>query len=82
MLRHFIEMHAGEKGENVEFGIRVILESVKIQESREHNILNSKSEYNRYALLRPVTNVGENSFKKWEESQTKEKFKDLKWKRK
>ena len=83
-------MHDQEKVEEVEFGIRVIqycrtsferqiLESVQIQENRMHYILNSKSEYNRCALPRLQSKVGETEFKTWadEKREDKEKEKEL-----
>ena len=87
MLKHCIEQHREKKAEDIEFGIRVvsfcrtpferqILESVKIQEARDHYILNSKSEYNRCALPRLANKIGENDYKKWEENQTDEKQKE------
>ena len=79
--------------EEVEFGMKVvqytrtsferqILESVKIQENRNHHILNSKSEYNRCALPRLATKIGENDFKKWEETQKDDKDKEIEMERK
>ena len=52
------------------------MESVLIQESRMHNLLNSKSEYNRCALPRLATKIGENDYKKWEENNKEEKEKE------
>ena len=93
MLRHCIEIHQGEPLEKIEFGIKVvqytrtsferqILESVKIQLNRNHHILNSKSEYNRCALPRLATKIGENDFKKWEESQQEDKNKEFEMEKK
>ena len=76
MLRHMLEMHEDEKRSNVEFGLKVliytrssfdrqILESVLIQGSRGHHILNSRAEYNRCAVPRLVTKLGEKEMKKW-----------------
>ena len=61
MLRHMVEMHEGEKREDVQFGVRIlrqaktaferqIMESVLIQEMRGHHLMNLKSEYNRCAI--------------------------------
>ena len=63
MLRHLIDQHSNEEWEGVNFHMRVlkytrssfdrqILESVLIQNNRNHHILNSRSEYNRCALPR------------------------------
>ena len=76
MLRHLLEMHGVEKKKDVEFGIRVlrytrssferqILESVLIQNSREHHVLNSRSEFNRCAIPRLVSKLGEKELKEW-----------------
>ena len=70
MLRHMLEMHRGEERSEIEFGVKVlrftrssferqILESVLIQNSRDHHILNSRSEFNRCAIPRLVTKLGE-----------------------
>ena len=59
---------------------RQVAESVLIQqESNNHNILNSKSEYNRCALPRLTTKLGEKEFEKWkkEELEDKKKEEDL-----
>ena len=76
MLKHILEKHGEEEVENVDFGARVlrfarsafdrqVIESVLIQEEREHhNILNSKSEYNRCSLPRLTAKLGENEWKK------------------
>ena len=93
MLRHCIDQHQGVQLEEVEFGMKVvqytrtsferqILESVKIQENRNHHILNSKSEYNRCALPRLATKIGENDFKRWEETQKDDKDKEMEMERK
>ena len=78
MLRHLLEMHPGEERSNVEFGIKVlrytrssferqILESVMIQGKRDHHIMNSRAEFNRCAIPRLVTKLGEKELKKWRE---------------
>ena len=46
---------------------RQILESVLIQSSRDHHILNSRSEFNRCAIPRLVTKLGEKEMKQWRE---------------
>ena len=45
---------------------RQILESVCIQQSTHHNLLNSRSEYNRCSLPRLSTKLGDKEFKKYE----------------
>ena len=56
---------------------RQVTESVIIQqESMKHNILNSKSEYNRCALPRITTKLGEKEFNSWKEEQLLEKQKE------
>ena len=71
-------MHPGEERSDVEFGIKVlrytrssferqILESVMIQGKRDQHILNSRSEFNRCAIPRLVTKLGEKELKKWRE---------------
>ena len=78
MLRHLIEMHGGEERSGVEFGVKVlrytrssferqILESVLIQGNRDHHILNSRSEFNRCAIPRLVTKLGDKELKLWRE---------------
>ena len=78
MLRHMLEMHRGEERSEIEFGVKVlrftrssferqILESVLIQNSRDHHILNSRSEFNRCAIPRLVTKLGEKEMKLWRE---------------
>ena len=57
---------------------RQILESVKIQELRKvSHLLNSKSEYNRCAVPRLTTKIGDSHYRKWEEDLEKEKIKKL-----
>ena len=74
MLRHMLEMHPGEERYQVEFGIKVlrftrssferqVLESVIIQGKRDHHILNSRAEFNRCAIPRLVTKLGEKELK-------------------
>ena len=85
MLKHVLDMHE-EDNEKIEFGIRVIkftrssferqiLESCLIQEQRKyHHILNSKAEYNRCAVPRLMTKIGEKEFEKY----GKEKMEEIK----
>ena len=56
---------------------RQIREAVLIQQERgKHMILNSKSEYNRSALPRIVTLLGEQETKDWEKKMTQEKIQE------
>ena len=76
MLRHIVGVHPGEDMSAVEFGMRVIkynkssferqiMESVVIQnERKQHNLLNSRSEYNRCSLPRLCTQVGDSEYNK------------------
>ena len=71
MLRHIIDKHEDQDMDSIKFGIRIlkftrssferqILESVQIQEQRkDHHILNSRSEYNRCAVPRMATKIGD-----------------------
>ena len=63
MLKHILDKHETENHEEIVFNAKVlsycnssferqILESVKIQQERGHNLLNSKAEYNRSAVPR------------------------------
>ena len=76
MLRHLLEMHRDEERSKIEFGVKVlrytrsscerqILESVMIQNMRDHHIMNSRSEFNRLAIPRLVTKLGDKELKKW-----------------
>ena len=94
MLRHYFDCHMGENMDKMKFGGRIlkqassafnrqICESVRIQaEASSHYILNSKSEYNRCALPRLTTKLGEVPMDKLEEIKKKEieKEKELKGK--
>ena len=55
---------------------RQLLESVLIEGNRHHHILNARSEYNRCAIPRLATKMGEKDIEKWKkdeiEMQTKE----------
>ena len=80
-----MDRHEEEKVDDIKFGIRIIkytrtpferqiLESVKIQQERQdHFLLNSRAEYNRCAIPRLSSKIGENEFKKWEEEGEREK---------
>ena len=88
ILKHFLESHENEKLDEITFGMKIkctaksaferqIMESVLIQqESSKHNILNSKSEYNRCALPRLTTKLGEEEFESWRKDQIEEKKKE------
>ena len=86
MLKHIIDKHSDVLDHSeIKFGIRVIqhtrssferqvLESVKIQQEREgHYILNSRSEFNRCAVPRLTTKLGETDYRKYEQEMEKEK---------
>ena len=77
LLKHLLDVHEGEERSEIQFGIKVIkytrssferqiLESVIIQQERHHHLLNSKAEYNRSAVPRLATKIGESQYKKWE----------------
>ena len=87
MLKHGIDCHEETATEVGRFHIKVLMfarssfdrqiqESVFLQENRHHNLLNSKSEYNRCALPRLATKIGDNLYKKWEEEDKEEKRKE------
>ena len=76
-------MHEEEKPEDIVFNVRVlsyckislerqILESVIIQKERDHHLLNSKAEYNRSAVPRLTTKIGEKQYKRWEKESEKD----------
>ena len=85
MLCHLLDQHEEEEPEwdKVRFGMRIvkstrsaferqILESVEIQKARNQLIMNDKSEYNRCALPRLTTRLGEKELSKWREEDKKE----------
>ena len=88
LLKHYIDKHENEDINQIEFGMRVrfkarsaferqVMESVLIQqELHKHNILNSKSEYNRCALPRLTTKIGDKEFNEWRKEKLEEKQKD------
>ena len=82
MLRHLLEMHGGEERSAVDFGMKVmrytrssferqILESVLIQENRDQHLMNNRAEFNRCAIPRLVSKLGEKEMKKWREEDKK-----------
>jgi hypothetical protein len=87
MLRHALDQHDGEQLTRIKFGMEVvkytrtsferqILESVIIQQNISHNILNSKSEYNRCSLPRLSTRLGDKEYKKYEQEQELARMKE------
>ena len=80
MLKHYFEKHHEEELEDMIFGGKIIEnartaftrqvnESVEIQNQKtKHIILNSKSEYNRCALPRLTTKLGEINMDKIEKT--------------
>ena len=77
LLKHILDLHEEEKPEDIVFNVRVlsycknsferqIIESVIIQKERDHHLLNSKAEYNRSAVPRLTTKIGEKQYKRWE----------------
>ena len=76
MIKHYFEYHEKEELENMEFGMKIlrtpktafnrqISESVLIQSNKsKHNILNSRSEYNRCALPRLTAKLGDETYDK------------------
>ena len=87
MLRHLIDAHEEEEWKKIEFGMRVlkstrtaferkILESVLIQKSRHHHIMNNKAEYNRCALPRLTAKLVERELGKWREEDRREMEKE------
>ena len=75
MLRHLLEMHRGEERSSVEFGMKVlsfkrssfdrqIHESVLIQDNRDQHLMNNRAEFNRCAIPRLVSKLGDKDMKK------------------
>ena len=70
MLKHYILYHEDDDPEEMIFRMRILYfkrsayerqvhESVLIQQNRDHNILNSKSEFNRCRLPRLTVKLGD-----------------------
>ena len=70
MLKHYILHHEDDDPEEMIFRMRILYfkrsayerqvhESVLIQQNRNHNILNSKSEFNRCRLPRLTVKLGD-----------------------
>ena len=88
MLKHILLHHQGQDMKSVEFGMSVrkfcktsferqILESVTIQQERNHHhIMNSKSEYNRCSLPRLSTKMGDKEIKEFKKEQEQEKLEE------
>ena len=89
ILKHYLDCHEDEADlDNITFGMKIrstcrsaferqVLESVIIQqESSKHTILNSKSEYNRCALPRLTTKLGEKDFAAWRNEKLEDKKKE------
>ena len=55
---------------------RQILERALIQKARNHNIMNSKAEYNRCALPRLTAKLGERYLDKWRQEDRQEMEKE------
>ena len=83
LLKHLLDQHEGENYDDIIFNLKVIqyckssferqvLESVIIQQERHHNLLNSKAEFNRSAVPRLATKIGESQYKKWEKDNEKD----------
>ena len=94
LLKHYLDNHEDEKFEEIKFGMKIrmtaksaferqVQESVLIQqESGRHKILNSRSEYNRCALPRLTTKLGEEEFSAWKSELQEEKMKEEELERK
>ena len=94
MLKHFLDCHEEEKLESMKFSMKIrtgaksaferqVTESVIIQqETSSHNILNSKAEYNRCALPRLTTKLGDKDFEAWKVEKQEEKKKEEELERK
>ena len=78
MLRHLLAQHEDEEERwaSIEFGMKIVkatrsayerqvLESVIIQKERRHHLMNNKAEWNRCALPRLTTKMGEVDLEKW-----------------
>ena len=88
MLKHAISEHEDEDPDTIKFGIRTlsycrtsfvrqITEACNIQgERRRHILLNSRAEYNRSAVPRLMTKLGEKEYEKFGKEKYLEKIKD------
>ena len=70
MLKHYLDQHQEEDMSSMVFRIKIVSfkrtaykrqihKSVLIQQNREHNLLNSRSEFNRCSLPRMTVKVGD-----------------------
>ena len=84
MIKHYFDKHAEEDLGDMRFGARILKqartafnrqigESVAIQSSKNHHLLNSKSEYNRCALPRLTAKLGEVTLSSLEKEKREEK---------
>ena len=90
MLRHLIQEHEEEEKDwgKIKFGMRIIkstrsaferqiMESVEIQKARKtSHILNAKAEYNRCALPRLTSKLGEKDLERWRKADREEQEKE------
>ena len=87
MIKHFFDKHSTEDVEDMRFGAKILKqaktafnrqigESVAIQSSKNHHLLNSKSEYNRCALPRLTAKLGEVTLSSLEKEKREEKEKE------
>jgi hypothetical protein len=86
LLKHLVDQHEGEDFGQVDFRMEIvtysrtayerqIMEAVQIQHHREHNLLNSKAEFNRSAIPRLGLKMGGKEYK---EKQQEEKIENEK----
>ena len=87
MVKHGVDRHEGNELDTSRYRMKIIeytqssfqrqiKESVTIQSNREENLLNSKAEYNRCALPRLTTTLGEKQLKERREEEQDEKIKE------
>ena len=93
MIKHYFDRHSDGKLNEMVFGARILKqartafnrqigESVAIQSSKSHHLLNSKSEYNRCALPRLSAKLGEVTIASLEKEKKDEKEQEDALKRK
>ena len=87
MLRHAVDMHPGKEFDTSRYRVKIleyarssferqIRESVHLQNNREHHLLNSKSEYNRCAIPRLTTVLGEKEHRQERKEEDDDKRKE------
>ena len=88
MLKHLIDKHENENFDDIEFMMeflsfsrtayeRQIMEAVQIQLHREdHNLLNSRAEFNRSAIPRLGLKLGDNEYKERKKEESDEEMKE------